>query len=126
ARREACRSPGRAADEVRSRPQSYDRQGARPDDPGVVPAARRRGDRTANAYTVLDPGQAILKTGRLMLVVPEAFSSLRAEHLVIGWKDTPEPRRAMRDALPFLQQATRVTIVEGCGPGDEKTAGSTT
>src|SRR5262249_28396545 len=44
-RREACRSPGRAADEVRSRPQSYDRQGARPDDPGVVPAARRRGDR---------------------------------------------------------------------------------
>src|SRR5262249_38473782 len=45
ARREACRPPGRAADEVRSRPQSYDRQGARPDDPGGVPAARRGGDR---------------------------------------------------------------------------------
>jgi nucleotide-binding universal stress UspA family protein len=75
-----------------------------------------------NAYTALDPGRAILKTGRPTLVVPEAVSSLRAEHLVIGWKDTREARRAVRDALPFLQQATRVTIVEGCGPGDEKTA----
>jgi nucleotide-binding universal stress UspA family protein len=28
----------------------------------------------------------------------------------------------MRDALPFLQQAARVTIVEACGPDEEKTA----
>ena len=35
---------------------------------------------------------------------------------------TREARRAVRDALPFLEQATRVTIVEACGPDDEKTA----
>jgi nucleotide-binding universal stress UspA family protein len=71
---------------------------------------------------LVDPGEAILKMGRPTLVVPEGVSSLRAEHIVIGWKDTREARRAVRDALPFLQQATRVTIVEACGSGDEKTA----
>jgi nucleotide-binding universal stress UspA family protein len=74
------------------------------------------------AYSALDPGEAILKMGRPTLVVPEGVSSLRAEHIVIGWKDTREARRAVRDALPFLEQATRVTIVEACGPDDEKTA----
>jgi nucleotide-binding universal stress UspA family protein len=76
----------------------------------------------ANAYRALDPGLAILKMGRPTLVVPEATSSLRAEHVVIGWKDTREARRAVRDALPFLQRATRVIIVEACGPGEEKAA----
>jgi nucleotide-binding universal stress UspA family protein len=71
-----------------------------------------------SAYRALDPGNAILKMGRPTLVVPEAVSTLRGEH----WKDTREARRAMRDALPFLQQATRVTIVEACEPGEQKSA----
>ena len=75
-----------------------------------------------NAYRALDPGEAILKIGRPTLVVPEGMNSLRAEHIVIGWKDTREARRAVRDALPFLQEATRVTIVEAREPGEEKTA----
>lgn len=75
-----------------------------------------------SAYTSLDPGEAILKMGRPTLVVPEAASTLRAEHVVIGWKDTREARRAVLDSLPFLQAATRVTIVEACEPGGEKTA----
>jgi nucleotide-binding universal stress UspA family protein len=75
-----------------------------------------------SAYRALDPGEAILKMGRPTLVVPEGVNSLRAEHIVIGWKDTREARRAVRDALPFLEQATRVTIVEACGPDEEKTA----
>jgi nucleotide-binding universal stress UspA family protein len=70
----------------------------------------------------LDPGAAVLRLGRPALVVPEGVGSLRAEHVVIGWKDTREARRAVRDALPFLQEATRVTIVEACEPGEEKTA----
>jgi nucleotide-binding universal stress UspA family protein len=75
-----------------------------------------------DAYRALDPGKAILKMGRPTLVVPEEVGLLRAEHVVIGWKDTRETRRAVPDALPFLQEATRVTIVEACGPGEEKTA----
>ena len=69
-----------------------------------------------------DLGGAILKMGRPTLVVPEGISSLGVEHVVIGWKDTREARRAVQDALPFLHGATRVTIFEACGPGEEKSA----
>jgi nucleotide-binding universal stress UspA family protein len=46
--------------------------------------------------------------------VPAAVKSLVADHVVIGWKDTREARRAVKDALPFLHQAKRVTVVEVC------------
>ena len=65
-----------------------------------------------DAFGSLDPGEALLKIGRPTLVVPDGVSSLRAEHVVIGWKDTREARRAVQDALPFLHEASRVTVVE--------------
>ena len=74
------------------------------------------------AYRALDPGEAVLKMGRPTLVVPDGVSTLRAEHVVIGWKDTREARRAVYDALPLLQAATRVTIVEACKGDEENTA----
>ena len=77
-----------------------------------------------DAYNSLNPGAAILGAGRPVLLVPEKVDSLRAENIVVGWKETREARRAILDALPFLQEATRVTIVEVCGPGEEATAQS--
>ena len=50
------------------------------------------------------------------------MSSLRAEHVLIGWKDAREARRAIQDALPFLHEATKVTVVEICESGEESTA----
>jgi nucleotide-binding universal stress UspA family protein len=44
--------------------------------------------------------------------VPDGIGSLRAKHVVIGWKDTREARRAVQDALPFLHEADSVAIVE--------------
>jgi nucleotide-binding universal stress UspA family protein len=75
-----------------------------------------------SVYRALDPGDAVLKMGRPTLVVPEGISSLQGEHIVIGWKDTREARRAVRDALPLLRLATRVTIVEACESDGQKTA----
>ena len=69
-----------------------------------------------------DLGGAILKMGRPTLVVPEGISSLGVEHVVIGWKDTREARRAVQDSLPLLQEAARITIFEACGPDEEKSA----
>jgi nucleotide-binding universal stress UspA family protein len=66
----------------------------------------------ADAYSSVDSGGAVLKVGRPMLIVPERAGSLRAEHIVIGWKDTREARRAVQDALPFLHEADSVAIVE--------------
>ena len=75
-----------------------------------------------DALGSLDPGEALLKIGRPTLVVPDRVTSLRAEHVVIGWKDGREARRAIQDALPFLHEATKVTVVEICESGEESTA----
>ena len=80
----------------------------------------RRTRRAMDVYSALDPGGAILKAGRPVLIVPDGVSSLRAEHVVIGWKDGREARRAVQDALPFLHEAARVTIAEICGSGEEE------
>ena len=45
-------------------------------------------------------------------------ASLSPRHIAIAWKDVREARRAVRDALPFLQQAESVMIVE-ISEGDE-------
>ena len=65
-------------------------------------------------YRTVDTGAAILGAGRPFLVVPAAVKSLTADHVVVGWKDTREARRAVQDALPFLHEAKRVTIMEIC------------
>jgi nucleotide-binding universal stress UspA family protein len=70
----------------------------------------------------LDPGTAILKTGRPILVVPSAVDALKAERVLIGWKDSREARRAVQDALPLLQGATSVAILEVCDDGEEGAA----
>ena len=83
----------------------------------VIGQSRGLGD----VYRSLDSGRAVLGMGRPTLIVPEGVTSLRADHIVIGWKDTREARRAVQDALPFFHEATRVTVVEICGE-DEKDA----
>jgi len=75
-----------------------------------------------DSFGSLDPGEALLKVGRPTLVVPDGVSSLRAEHVVIGWKDGREARRAIQDALPFLHEASRVIVVEIYESGEESIA----
>jgi len=53
-------------------------------------------------------------------VVPPGIDTLAAERVVVGWKDTREARRALRDALPFLACAATVALVEIC---DEPSVG---
>ena len=75
-----------------------------------------------DSFGTLDPGEVLLKIGRPTLVVPDGVSSLRADHVVIGWKDTREARRAVQDALPFLHEASSIKVVGICEPGEETTA----
>lgn len=70
-------------------------------------------------YFALNPGTTILRAGRPTLVVPEGIASLAAQRVVIAWKDTRESRRAVADALPFLQRAEEVLLVEVCESGTE-------
>jgi nucleotide-binding universal stress UspA family protein len=66
----------------------------------------------------LDPNALLLKVGRPVLVVPASVASLSLKRVAIAWKDTREARRAVRDALPLLQQAESVVIVEMPEPDD--------
>ena len=75
-----------------------------------------------DTYSSLEPGDAVLRIGRAALIVPDSATSLRAQRVVIGWKDCREARRAVQDALPFLGDATRVTITEICRSGEEEAA----
>jgi nucleotide-binding universal stress UspA family protein len=60
----------------------------------------------------VDIGDLVMQAGRPCLIVPAATAALALDHAVIGWKDTGETRRAIRDALPLLKAAGRVTVVE--------------
>jgi nucleotide-binding universal stress UspA family protein len=72
-------------------------------------------------FRALDPGTLLLKAGRPVLVVPEKVSSPSLRHVAIAWKDEREARRAVLDALPFLQQAETVMIVEVIESGRDQT-----
>ena len=60
----------------------------------------------------LDIGDFVMRAGRPCLFVPATLAELALDHVLIGWKDTGATRRAVRDALPLLRLAGRVTVVE--------------
>jgi nucleotide-binding universal stress UspA family protein len=71
-------------------------------------------------YFSLNPGATIIRAGRPVLAVPDQVDSLAGRRVVVAWKDTRESRRALRDALPFLQNAEEVMIVEVSEGGQEQ------
>ena len=73
-------------------------------------------------FRALDPGSVLLKAGRPVLVAPKGVASLSPKHVAIAWKDVREARRAVRDALPFLQEAETVMIVEVIESGEDQTS----
>ena len=81
-----------------------------------------KSSRSIDFYRVADTGAAILGAGRPFLVVSGSVKSLTADHVVVGWKDTREARRALQDALPFLHEAKRVTVIEICENGQKEAA----
>lgn len=54
----------------------------------------------------------IMETGTPVLVPPSNGADLHAKFIVVGWSDTKECRRALRDALPVLARAKRVFLVQ--------------
>jgi nucleotide-binding universal stress UspA family protein len=80
-------------------------------------------ERASEGWLVpLDAGGTVLRLGRPMLAVPNGVDSLRARRIVVAWKDVREARRALSDALPFLQAADDVLVAEVFEQGDEAEA----
>jgi nucleotide-binding universal stress UspA family protein len=59
----------------------------------------------------LDVGELVVSTARPVLIAGAGVDAVRAERIVVGWKNTRETRRAVADALPLMARATAVAFV---------------
>jgi nucleotide-binding universal stress UspA family protein len=66
----------------------------------------------SDAFTLASPKDLVLQAGRPLLVVPDGASWLDLRSALVGWKDTPEARRAIVDSLPLLHKAKNVVVAE--------------
>jgi nucleotide-binding universal stress UspA family protein len=67
-------------------------------------------------YRYIDVETPLLSSGRPILIASESVDPLKAETVLVAWKDSREARRAVVDAIPFLVHARDVlvaTIDEG-------------
>ncbi|MGJ5201264.1 universal stress protein [Bradyrhizobium sp. HKCCYLRH1030] len=66
----------------------------------------------SDAFAVANPKDLVMQAGRPLLVVPDNASSLDLGTVLVAWKETPEARRALTDALPLLAKASGVVVAE--------------
>ena len=83
----------------------------------LLVVGRSENDKAFGPHPLLDIGDAVMKAGRPVLVVPPRRTSLALDRVVVAWKDTAESRRAISAALPLLKKAPEVTII-GIVPGE--------
>ena len=69
-------------------------------------------------YMSCDAAELAITSGRPVLVAPPTAPPLQARQILLAWKDTREARRALSDAMPFLEQAERVVVAAVCPERD--------
>jgi nucleotide-binding universal stress UspA family protein len=79
-------------------------------------------DALADPFMQTNPSDLVMQTGRPLLVVPDSSSWLDLRSILIAWKDTPEARRAIADALPMLRHAKDINVVEIIEDGIDRPA----
>jgi len=70
-------------------------------------------------YHSVSPGDVLMGAGRPLLIASDDTSELNAQRIVVGWKSTREARRALADALPLMERAETVLLVQVREPGGE-------
>src|SRR5262245_52921126 len=90
-------------------PNEYIIQQARAAD--LIVAGRPPHDDTVPDRMAIDCSDLVMDAGRPVLFVPPRVDQLSAKRIVIGWNDTREARRAVRDSLPLLKDAKDVFVV---------------
>lgn len=64
--------------------------------------------------------EAILHTGRPVLLVPRGMWEFRLSNVLIGWNGGLEVSRAVQQSLPFLLRASSVTIAVSHDKADDR------
>jgi nucleotide-binding universal stress UspA family protein len=58
------------------------------------------------------PSNLVMGAGLPVLLLPPAGRDVRSANMLVGWKNTRETRRAVSDAMPLLQEADHVHVVQ--------------
>jgi nucleotide-binding universal stress UspA family protein len=77
----------------------------------LVSSAEERGSVLDMSHRVV-LADLVLKAGRPVLVAAAGVDRVDLGSVAIAWKETREARRAVEDALPLLQLADQVTVLE--------------
>lgn len=85
----------------------------------LIVMAASDGAATGDDYRVADPARVILHAGRPVLTTGDQFERIRAEKIIVAWKDTREARRAVADAVPLLATAREVIVTEVAAEPDQ-------
>jgi nucleotide-binding universal stress UspA family protein len=88
----------------------------------IVTSPQRDDD--ASDFRPIDIGALLLRSGRPVLCVPPQAAWTGANRVVVAWKNTREARRVLSDALPLLQTAEQVLVIEIVEP-ETQSDGST-
>lgn len=99
---------------------SYFAEQGRAADLAIVGSQDALDDRTGGM--AIDPGDAVMATGRPVLVVPPGISRINGHSVIVAWSNAREARRAVLDSLPFLTCAEEVWIVAVGKDADEEGA----
>lgn len=76
----------------------------------------------SDAFELASPKDLVMQAGRPLLVVPDRANWLDLRSVLVAWKDTPEARRAVADALPMLRKARDVAIAAILERDDDRSA----
>jgi nucleotide-binding universal stress UspA family protein len=69
-------------------------------------------DGFSDPFATITARDLVMEAGRPLLVVPDRVDWLDPRSVLVGWKDTPEARRAIVAALPMLRKAKDVAVAE--------------
>ena len=78
----------------------------------LIVAAAEPGGRIFPPSAEIDVGDLLMRAGRPVLIAPAGAAGLKLTRALVCWKDSPEARRAVIDALPILKIYKRVDVVE--------------
>ncbi|MBV8661721.1 MAG: universal stress protein [Hyphomicrobiales bacterium] len=81
----------------------------------LVIAQVDRGGVIDHPSTYIDIADLLMQAGRPVLVAPAGAPHITLDRVVVGWKETPETRRAVAAALPLLKVAGSVTLAPLAG-----------
>jgi nucleotide-binding universal stress UspA family protein len=78
----------------------------------IIVAGEDCRDTLADPFVQANPSDLVMQLARPLLVAADSCNWLDLRSILIAWKNTPEARRAVVDALPLLRKAKDVAVVE--------------